>query len=76
MTQTHTEECIPGTDIPKPPCQLVGSDGNAYSVMGAVKRALRKAGCDKEIVSEYSKKAMSGDYNHLMQVSLEYVEAE
>jgi len=76
MNQTHTEECIPGTDIPKPPCELAGVDSNAFSIMGVVKKALRKAGCSKEIVSEYTKKAMAGDYNHLMQVSLEYVEAE
>ena len=48
-------------------------DGNAFAVMGAVVRALRRAGqADK--VAEYREKAMSGDYNHLLAVSMKYVD--
>lgn len=50
-------------------------DGNAFSIMGAVAKALKKSGqADK--VAEYQEKAMSGDYNHLLRVSMEYVDFE
>ena len=44
-------------------------DGNAF----AVTRALKKAG-QGDKVAEYREKAMSGDYNHLLAVSMEYAE--
>jgi hypothetical protein len=50
-------------------------NGNAFAVMAAVAAALRKAGqADK--VAEYQERATSGDYNHLLAVSMEYVEFE
>lgn len=48
-------------------------DGNAYAVMGAVKRALRKAGL-AHLVEEYVARAIGGDYDHLLAVSQEYVD--
>ena len=58
----------------KPKVKLVGEDGNAYAVMGTVSRALRKAGADKEYVNKYYSEAMSGDYDNLLRVSMEYVD--
>lgn len=48
-------------------------DGNAFAIMGAVKQALKSAGQGDKI-REYLGKAMSGDYNHLLTVSMEYVD--
>jgi len=48
-------------------------DGNAFAVMGAVSKALKRAG-QSDKVSEYQAKAMSGDYNHLLAVSMDYVD--
>lgn len=48
-------------------------DGNAFAVMGAVTRALKRAG-QGDKVEEYRVKAMSGDYHHLLAVSMEYVD--
>ncbi len=48
-------------------------DGNAFAIMAAVGTALKKAGQGAN-VKEYQKKAMSGDYNHLLATSMEYVE--
>jgi hypothetical protein len=48
-------------------------DGNAFAVMGAVKRALREAGRG-DLVEEYITKAISGDYDNLLAVSQEYVD--
>ena len=47
-------------------------DGNAFAVMGAVIRALKKAG-QGDKVTEYQAKAMNGNYDHLLAVSMDYV---
>jgi hypothetical protein len=53
--------------------ELVGHDGNAFSIMGRVTRALRKAGATREQIDEYTQKAMSGDYDNLLRVTMETV---
>jgi hypothetical protein len=53
--------------------QLVGQDGNAYSILARVARAIRLAGATPEQVEEYTKEATSGDYNHLLQTTLEWI---
>lgn len=52
---------------------LVGVDGNAFSVMGYTARALRETG-HSDLVPEMQDKAMSGDYNNLLCVCMEYVD--
>ena len=59
----------------KPKCKLTGEDGNAFAIMGRVTKALKKAG-QGDKVAEFQKKAMSGDYNKLLSVCLEYVDNE
>ena len=60
----------------KPIVKLIGHDGNAFSIMGSVKQALKRAGADKEYIDEFLNKATSGDYDHLLVVSMEYVDVE
>lgn len=55
--------------------KLTGTDGNAFSVMGRVRTALRRGGRG-DLVDEFTKKAMSGDYNHLLATCMEYVIVE
>jgi len=55
--------------------KLVGEDGNAFAIMGKVRRALRKHGADKEYIDKYLKEAMSGDYDNLLMVTTKYVDA-
>jgi hypothetical protein len=50
-------------------------DGNAFAVLGAVKRALEQAG-QGDKVKGYMAKATSGDYDNLLRVSIEYVECD
>ena len=57
----------------KPAVQLVGTDGNAFAIMGKVARALRRAG-KPELVKPYMDEATSGDYDHLLQVTIKYVD--
>lgn len=54
--------------------QLVGQDGNAYMILGLTKKAMKKGGCTQEQIDEYMKEAMSGDYDHLLQTTMKYVE--
>ena len=53
--------------------KLTGIDGNAYSVMGYVSKAMMEQKFAKEDIDEYFKKATSSDYNHLLCVSLAYI---
>jgi len=59
----------------KPHVRLIGEDGNAFAIMGKVKKALIRAG-QEDKVEEYIKEATSGDYDHLLQVTMKYVEVE
>jgi hypothetical protein len=54
--------------------QLVGLDGNAFSLMGAFQKAARRQGWTKEEITEVLDDAMSGDYNHLLQVLVSHTE--
>ena len=62
--------------LAKPIVKLVGHDGNAFAIMGRVKQGLKSAGADKEYIDKYLSEATSGDYDHLLVVSMEYVEVE
>lgn len=53
---------------------LVGQDGNAFMIIGAVTRALRQAGASYEEQDEFRNEAMSGDYNHLLQTVMAWVD--
>lgn len=53
---------------------LVGIDGNAFSVMGYVLRAMRECNFSKEEQSEYQNEAKSGDYDNLLCVSVEMLD--
>lgn len=59
--------------ITKISVNLAGIDGNAFSIMGAVSSALKKSG-HKGLAKQFMDEATSGDYNHLLQVVMTYVE--
>lgn len=58
----------------KPEVQLVGNDGNAFAIMGAVKTALKRAGADQEYIDKYFKESMAGDYDNLLVVAMKYAD--
>ena len=45
---------------------LVGIDGNAFSLMGAFSRVARQEGWTPEEIKLVTDSCMSGDYNHLL----------
>ena len=53
---------------------LIGVDGNAFSVMGYVTKAMRKENKTKEEIDTYIDLAMRTDYNNLLRVSQDMVE--
>ena len=53
---------------------VVGVDGNAFSVMGYVRRAMKECHKTKAEIDAYTKDAMSSDYTHLINVSVEVID--
>jgi len=54
--------------------ELVGQDGNAFAILGRVKRAMREAGVDPTVIKEFMAEATAGDYDHLLQTVMDYCE--
>ncbi len=58
----------------KPHLKLVGTDGNAFSIIGRASQALREAGCPAATIQEYQAKAKSGDYDTVLRTTMEFCE--
>lgn len=58
---------------PEVEVQLIGEDGNAFAVLGAVRSALRQAGVPKAELDEFMAEATSGDYDHLLTTATRWV---
>jgi hypothetical protein len=54
--------------------QLIGLDGNAYSIMGAFSRNAKHQGWTEAEVKAVLDEAMSGDYDHLLATIMDNVE--
>lgn len=55
---------------------LVGVDGNAFAIMAFTQRTLRRAGATPAFTEAYRAAASSGDYDHLIAVSVAFLDAE
>jgi len=58
---------------PEVEVELARTDGNAFALLGAVRKALKKAEVSKEEISEFTNEATSGDYTHLLQTCIAWV---
>lgn len=56
--------------------KLLGEDGNAFAILGRVRRAMIRAKVSDTIIAQYMKDAMAGDYDNLLAVTMQYVEVE
>jgi len=56
--------------------QLTGEDGNAFAILGRTAGALRAAGLPQEEIDDYFAEATSGDYDHLLQTTMCWVDWE
>lgn len=56
--------------------QLSGGSGNAFAVLGAVSKALKRGGVDKSGIDAFYAEATSGDYDNLLQTAMRWVDVE
>jgi len=55
--------------------QLVGLDGNVFSIIGRVSKALERGGF-RDLAKEFRERALaSGSYDEVLQLVLEYIVA-
>lgn len=59
--------------FPEIDIELTGFDGNAFAIMGRVKRAMQRAGVDKAEIETYLEESMAGDYQDLLATAMRYV---
>lgn len=52
--------------------QLTGEDGNAFAILGRVKRAIMRSN-HPELAEAFIKEAQAGDYDHLLCTCMLYV---
>ena len=53
--------------------QLSGEDGNAFSILARVRKALRDGDAPESDVEQFTKDATSGDYDHLLETCFRWV---
>lgn len=56
--------------------QLTGRDGNAFGILGTVAKELRRAKVSKEDIDLFYAEAMGGDYDHLLQTCMRWVNVQ
>lgn len=54
--------------------RLLGTDGNAFMVMGLVTKAMRRAGVTSEEIDKYREESMAGDYDNLLMTAMRWVD--
>ena len=76
---TSSECDVPGAEgaptADRPVLVLVGTDGNAFAILGKARRALLLAGRGDEWAA-FEVEATSGDYDHLLATVMRWFEVE
>lgn len=60
---------------PQVTVNLIGTDGNAFAILGKVNREARKH-LTKAQLEEFQAEATNGDYNHLLATCMKYFNIE
>lgn len=58
---------------PKIRVRLTGVNGNAFNVIAVVRDSLRKKKVSEELISEFTRQAMSGDYDNVLYTCMSWV---
>ena len=53
--------------------RLTGKDGNAMVIMATVTRALRQHKIGNDVIQAFNKEATSGNYDHMLQTCMAWV---
>jgi hypothetical protein len=69
-----TKKAKNGPKYPDIHVKLSMSDGNAYSIIANVRKGMRLAGLSNDEQDAFSKEATSGDYDHLLQTAMRWVD--
>jgi len=71
MTNKRQKQTVKYPDIE---VELSDSDGNAFMIMGRVRKAMRRAGIAEEEIQKFRNEATAGDYDHMLQTCMKWVE--
>ena len=55
---------------------LVGKDGNAFAILGRMRAAMKRAEVLQIEIDRFMDETKSGDYDHLLQTCMEWVNVE
>lgn len=56
--------------------KLVGENGNAFNIIGKVRKEMKRNGVSNDEIDLFINEAMSGDYNNLLRTCMKYVNVE
>jgi hypothetical protein len=60
----------------RPTVTLIGTDGNAFAVLGVCLRAARAAGWNQNHIDAFREQATAGDYNNLLAVVQKFFDVQ
>lgn len=61
-------------NLKKPKVKLSGVNGNALALVATVSSALKKEGYSKELISDFRKEALSGNYDKVLQTCMKWAD--
>lgn len=70
-----TPHAISEPKFPHVHVQLSGEDGNAFFIIGRVRKALRNEGVPNDKIDAFCNEAMSGDYDNVLRTVMRWVSA-
>lgn len=56
--------------------QLVGLDGNAFSILGRIQGIMKKNKLPQSEIDTFMEEAMSSDYNHLLNTCMNWFDCD
>lgn len=56
--------------------QLSGADGNAFAIIGAVAKALKREKVPSEEIDKFIAEAKSGDYDNVLITAMKWVDVQ
>lgn len=56
--------------------KLIGEDGNAFAILGKVRRAMRNQKISDDEINRFHREATSGNYDHLLATCMEWVDVK
>ena len=72
-TEIEDDLLVPITNVK---VRLVGEDGNAFSILGRCRAAMRKAGYPQGFIDTFVTEATAGNYDDLLATVMRYVVVE